>query len=265
MSQEQKKITKISGTSEEIREALKGNKVEIGLDIDGRDPKQVDFLREVLNKPSPNDNVDLKEENEDLRNKLAIIAEKRLDEKRKGVTDKINSLIRDPSRRAEMLEKLKTDSPEGVSAMDTTMKILEEQLANKNQRFETPAGSAPMNAQQMGYGQSQGGDIYSKKFPDYNSMIQALRDESKDPDKQKAQHANLVLNQLLNKYAVAQRNVHTEQRFCEDDSIVKSDKVPTVDFSQANESFSELERFGIRKSPLNYSKQRRIIAQKGDN
>jgi len=72
------------------------------LDIDGPEtPKQVDFFREVLNKPSSND--DLKEEKRDLRNKLALLREKRLDEKRKIVTDKINSLIRDPSRRAEMV------------------------------------------------------------------------------------------------------------------------------------------------------------------
>ena len=125
------------------------------------------------------------------------------------------------------------------------------------------AGSAPMNPQQLG-SSIETDDIYRKKFGSYDDMIRALRNESKSEDKQKAQHANLVLNALLNKYAVAQKQIHEENRYCEDDAIPKTDKVPTIDFSQANESFSELERFGIHKSPLNYSRnQRKIIAQKG--
>jgi len=50
MSEQPKTVAKISGTPEELREALKGNKVEIGLDIDGRDPKQREFLKDILNK-----------------------------------------------------------------------------------------------------------------------------------------------------------------------------------------------------------------------
>jgi len=163
-----------------------------------------------------------------------------------------------------MIEKLNGQKPEGVMAMESTMNLLEEQLSkNNNQRFESPAGSAPMNSQQLG-SSIETDDIYRKKFGSYDDMIRALRNESKSEDKQKAQHANLVLNALLNKYAIAQKQIHEENRYCEDDAIPKTDKVPTIDFSQANESFSELERFGIPKSPLNYSRnQRKIIAQKG--
>ncbi|MGD0644103.1 MAG: hypothetical protein ABSA75_04290 [Candidatus Bathyarchaeia archaeon] len=256
MNEEQKKITKISGTSEEIREALKGNKVEIGLDIDGRDPKQVDFLREVLNKPSPNDNVDLKEENEDLRNKLAIIAEKRLDEKRKIVTNKINSLIRDPSRRAEMLEKLKTDTPDGVSAMDTTMKILEEQLANKNQRFE-PAGSAPMNAQQMGYGQ-QSTDLMHRKFANIEEAIATLQTERRKGN----QEANELLNLLWKKGLGAWREAgHPSQTYSPDSNMEKSNAVPDINFE--NPKVSRESGFPqIKKSPYNYSKTHNAAGQK---
>jgi uncharacterized protein (DUF2267 family) len=268
MSVEQKKtIPKLSGTSEELREALKGNKVEIGLDIDGRDPKQREFLKDILNKPNQNQEQTPEEKDEiisDLTNKLGIIAEKKLDEKRKGVVEKINRYISDPQKRAEMIEKLNGQKPEGVMAMESTMNLLEEQLSkNNNQRFESPAGSAPMNSQQLG-SSIETDDIYRKKFGSYDDMIRALRNESKSEDKQKAQHANLVLNALLNKYAVAQKQIHEENRYCEDDAIPKTDKVPTVDFSQANESFSELERFGIHKSPLNYSRNfRKIVAQKG--
>jgi len=215
-------------------------------------------------KPITNEKeAELQEENEDLKNKLGIIAEKKLDEKRNAVTGKINALIADPQKRAEMIEKLKSQSPEGISNMDSMMNLLEDQLSkSKNERYE-PAGSAPMNPQQMG-SSIETDDIYRKKFGSYSAMITALREESKSEDKQKAQRANLVLNQLLNKYAVAQRDVHTEQRFCEDDAIPKTDKVPTVDFSKSEEPFSELERFGIKKNPLNYSRNRhKIIAQRG--
>ncbi|MGD0202403.1 MAG: hypothetical protein ABSC20_00675 [Candidatus Bathyarchaeia archaeon] len=203
------------------------------------------------------------DESEDLKNKLGIIAEKKLEEKRKGVTEKINTLIADPDKRAEMLENLKGRTPEGIKDMEYTMNLLEEQLSKaKNQKFEVPAGSAPMNSQQLG-SSIETDDIYRKKFGSYDDMIRALRNESKSEDKQKAQHANLVLNALLNKYAVAQKQIHEENRYCEDDAIPKTDKVPTVDFSKSEEPFSELERFGIRKSPLNYARnQRQIIGQK---
>ncbi|MGA3110586.1 MAG: hypothetical protein ABSE15_00955 [Candidatus Bathyarchaeia archaeon] len=250
-----------------LTEGKKIEKVEISanhVDLDKSEQRQL--VRELIQRKDmqqafpPEKIQDVMEENEDLKNKLGLISELELEKHRKGVNEKINRYISDPSKRAEMSEKLKSQSPDGIMAMETTMNLLEDQLTKtNNQRFE-PAGS-PLVPQQMG--EQVQGDIYSKKFGNYNDMIQALRNESKSEDKSKAQRASMVLNQLLNKYAQAQKDVHSEQRYCEDDAIPKTDKVPTVDFSQANEQFSELERFGIKKSPLNYSKQRRIIAQKG--
>ena len=248
MNEEQKKITKISGTSEEIREALKGNKV------DGRDPKQVDFLREVLNKPSSND--DLKEENEDLRNKLGIIAEKRLDEKRKIVTDKINSLIRDPSRRAEMVEKLKTDSPEGVSAMDTTMKILEEQLGSKHERFE-PAGS-PLVPQQIGYGQQQATDLMHRKFANIEEAIATLQTERRKGN----QEANELLNLLWKKGLGAWREAgHPSQTYSPDSNMEKTNAVPDINFENPKVS-GESGFPQIKKSPYGYILTHNAAGQK---
>lgn len=189
-------------------------------------------LKAQANQPDEKDEII-----DDLKNKLGIIAEKEFEKKRKAVNapDEVNS-------------------PERLFGFEIAKKML-------NPKNE-PAGSAPMNPDYNPNGTTD--DIYKKRFGTYDDMVKALRAESKSEDKAKAQRANLVLNALLNKYATSQRDIHTEQRFCEDDAIPKTDKVPVVDFSQANEYFSELERFGIKKSPLNYSKKP-IIAQKGDN
>ena len=226
------------------------------------------ILEEKMASAKPVENektLELQDEVEDLKNKLGIIAEKKLDEKRKAVSEKVNALVVDPQKRSEILEQIKEGSPEKVSMLDQTMNMLSDQLNKSNQqrneRYE-PAGSAPLNPD---YAPNKNQDIYSQKFQTYESMIQALRDESKSEDKQKAQRANTILNTFLNKYATNQKNIHEEQRYSPDDSIPKTDKVPTVDFSQANEPYSELERFGIRKSPLNYShNSRKIVGQKGN-
>lgn len=142
------------------------------------------ILTDAQNHPTGDDpeKTELKERVEDLSNKLGIIAEKRLDEKRKVISDKINKFISDPARRAEMTEKLKTQTPDGVSAMATTMDILEEQLGkNYTTKTETPSGSAPMNRAQMGF--SNDDDFMKRKFPNskegFQQMVIEIRKEMK--------------------------------------------------------------------------------------
>jgi chromosome segregation ATPase len=76
----------------------------------------------------------LTEEAEDLKNKLGIIAEKELEKKRKIVSEKANSLLKDPDRVKEIEAKLST--PEGVAAMEYTMNVLEKQMKIGQEQFE---------------------------------------------------------------------------------------------------------------------------------
>jgi colicin import membrane protein len=196
------------------------------------------------------------EEAEDLKNKLAIVAEKKLEEKRKAVTEKANALLKDPERVKDITDKLST--PEGVAAMEYTMNVLEGQIKRGQEEFEAykaselkkseeaaakakteadtkaaeeakkveeakrleeakkagekpaPAGSAPMNAAQMGEQKST--DLMHIKFESYQAMVRYLHDVENGPDPQKAAEAKAILSDLLRKWAgLVKQNYDTMQ------------------------------------------------------
>jgi hypothetical protein len=176
------------------------------------------------------------DEAEDLKNKLGIIAEKELDKKRKTVTEKANALLKDPERVKEIESKLST--PEGIAAMEYTMNVLEKQMKAGEEQFkayqegerkkaeeaakatedakkaaeeaaksgkpqpkpETPAGSAPLNPQQMGSSE-QPTDLMHMKFGSYEAMVRYLHEVENGPDKERAAEAKAALTTLLEKWA----------------------------------------------------------------
>jgi len=195
----------------------------------------------------------ISEEAEDLKNKLGILAEKELDKKRKGVTEKANALLKDPERVKEITDRLST--PDGVEQMEYTMNVLEKQMRKGEEEFkafqseqqkkleqaakdkeaaesaikaanelaaksgkpitelpklETPTGSAPLNAQQMGG--ANAADMSHLKFDSYGAMIRYLQEVEKGDDKLKAAEAKTALNDLLKKWATLVKQNYVEHK-----------------------------------------------------
>jgi hypothetical protein len=198
------------------------------------------------------------DESEDLKNKLGIIAEKKLEEKRKGVTEKINALIADPEKRAEMIENLNGQNPEGVKALETTMNILEEQLAKaKNQRFETPAGS-PLVAQQMGQGNGEETDLRKIHFPNIESAIVRLREEKAKGNPQAEQLLDLLWKKGIDSWRQAG---HPSQSYSPDSNTEKSNSIPEINFDSPK--VTNVSGFPqIKKSPYGYSRTHNAAGQK---
>jgi hypothetical protein len=116
------------------------------------DKNAVETAKEILekemqkraNEPSKDE---LLEENEQLKTKLALVAEKELEKKRNAVTEKAKELLKDSERVKEITDQL--TSPEGVKAMEFTLNTLEKTLkTGEGEHYSKPAGQAPL---QTGY------------------------------------------------------------------------------------------------------------------
>jgi hypothetical protein len=143
---------------------------------------------------------ELEDENEDLKNKLGLISQIQYEKKQKEATDKVNKLIADPEKRAIFIEQIKSGKPDQVSALDKTMDLLADQLkTNSNQRFETPAGNAPLNSQQ--WGNQNNDNIWTRKFPSGEAMAKSLEAYAQDPNNSPAEQgrAKAVIGELWQK------------------------------------------------------------------
>src|SRR5271157_5284154 len=86
-------------SAEEARKlAVEGKIGKIDLDVNANSPEARKFVKEILEKKDEQQGIpanfkDIAEENEDLKNKLAIIAEKQFEKKRKevGAPDSVNT------------------------------------------------------------------------------------------------------------------------------------------------------------------------------
>lgn len=178
------------------------------------------------------------EETEDLKNKLGIIAEKELEKKRNSVKEKANALLKDPDRVKEITDKLGTPEGIAameftVNTLEKTMKVGQEQFeqykAEQLKKAEeaaakvaadkaaadkaaaealakgekpkeaTPAGTAPLNAQQMGNPQPT--DLMHMKFESSEAMVRYLHEVEQGPDKLRAAEAKAALEELMRKWA----------------------------------------------------------------
>ena len=186
------------------------------------------------------------EETEDLKNKLGIIAEKELDKKRKGVVEKANVLLKDPERVKEIEAKLSTPDGIAameytMNVLEKQMKVGEEQYKTYQEeerkkaevaakaaeesadakakadaeaeksgkpqpKAEIPAGSAPLNSQQMGNPLPP--DLMHMKFNSYAAMVRYLHEVEDGPNKERAAEAKVALNDLLRKWASLVKQSH---------------------------------------------------------
>ena len=113
------------------------------------------------------DKETLKEENEDLRNKLSLIAEKQFEKKRQ-----------------EVGAPPEIDTPEKLQGF----------VAAKTKR-ETPSGSAPLNRQQYGGGSED--SIWTRKFSSGEAMVKALEQVANDKSNlEESKKATFALKQL---------------------------------------------------------------------
>ena len=119
---------------------------------------------------------ELAEENEDLKNKLSIIAERELEKKRKAISERATSLLKNPEKRTEMLEKIKTESPEQLQNTEAMLGILEKELGKGEEHKSIPSGSAELVSQQYG-GQQEKTDLLHRRFDTIEQAIQVLRSE----------------------------------------------------------------------------------------
>jgi hypothetical protein len=240
----------------------KENSGEVTVKIE-KDSENEELKRKL--KAQEDANKKLAEEAEDYKEKLALEEEVKNEKRRQFLTEKSQTLLDKTDLTKEQFEeKIKTS--EGLREVADIFRIAERAIEKaKPEEKKVSAGSAPLNAAQ-GYGQGGNEDIYTKKFESYEDMIKALRTESHSDDPARARKASMVLNELLNKYARGQKENKSENVYSEDTNVPKTDKTPDLVMDNlADEPYSELERFGIKKSPLGYSKrnQRQIIVQKG--
>jgi len=212
----------------------------------------------------------LGEETEDLKNKLGIIAEKELDKKRKAVTEQAKTLLKDDARVKEIEAKLST--PEGIAAMEYTMNVLEKSLkigqeeqkayveaerkkaeeaakvaeAAKAAGQPAPAGSAPMNAAQMGNAQPT--DLMHMKFDSYQAMVRYLHEVENGSVKERAAEAKVALDELLKKWASLVKQGYDSMRGAEP---MGKDQPLFKDLLKSRRAQEELKRREQGKNPEN--------------
>lgn len=165
-----------------------------------------------------------KEEAEDYKGKLEMIAEKELDKKRAVVKEKASKLIQDPERIKEIEAKLK--DPEQVAATEYMLKVLEDALNKGEEQHKAlldaekakieeaakaaasggapPAGSAPLNAAQTG-GAKTG-------YDSAEAMVADLRKREHSSDPVIAAEAKAILDELFKKWATAVKQEFNEMR-----------------------------------------------------
>ena len=189
------------------------------------------------------------DEAEDYKSKLEILALKKLEEKRKEVEEKANSVFRDTSKRVEITEQIKNANPEQLSSLDKMLNLFSEQSKKSSQ--SEPAGSAPLSSAQ-GYGsQKQETDLSKIRFNTIEDAIRRLREEKAKGNPQAEPLLSALFKKGIQNYLV----VHENASYCEDDKIAKTSGEPTVNFAEYKPSdFSEIRRFGIKNAEPNYSK-----------
>jgi hypothetical protein len=164
-----------------------------------------------------------KEEAEDAKGKLGLIAEKELEKKRTAVKEKANTLFQGDAERIKDIEARLKD-PEGVQAMEYTLNVLDQTLKKGEEarkKFaeeekakleakqkadaeaiaagKVPEGSAPLNDKQLG--QSSTSDLMKMKFDSHEAMVRYLKELEHGPDPEQAAKATVILNEFFAKWA----------------------------------------------------------------
>lgn len=176
-------------SSESDLDSKKKEKIDVNVTID--DKAQREMNRELLDrldeKQSSDSEQELREENEDLKNKLGIIAERAIEKKldQLGVTS--------PELRAHFVK-----NPSELMSFEQGQKM------GLNQKGPAPSGDIPLSSAQLG--QSGNLELLKKRFPSVEAMIKHLRTVERNSTNPYAQNeAKLLLEKLFQKTIKSQK------------------------------------------------------------
>lgn len=153
--------------------------------------KKKDFVVEIDTKETERlatEKEKLRAENEDLKEKLSIIAEKQL-------LKRMNELHLTSEQRSEVIK-------------DPTL------LRNY---IKTPAGSVGLTPQQ--YGEQNDLDLYRRKFPDEQSMVTAILNDMHSSDSKKAEIAKSYYEGLLGLWVRGKRSKQGLDEFYDSNKV----------------------------------------------
>lgn len=180
------------------------------------------------------------EENEDLKGKLGLIAEKELEKKRTAIRENAKRLFQNDAERIKDIEAKLTD-PEGVQNMEFTLNVLDQtlkkgeeaakKLAEENAKkveeqkkaeeaaakaaaegnTPPPAGTAPLNEKQLG-AQAPITDMFKMQFDSHEAMVRYLREAEKSPNPETAAKAKAALGTLFEKWTALVKSQHDAQQ-----------------------------------------------------
>lgn len=206
---------------------------ELNLDLTAKadldDPEQRRIVEKAIDykkakeKEITQSKDELEEENEDLKNKLAIIAEKEFEKKKAqlGCTD------------PEVL------TPDALRMWEKGKKTVE------GTSFHSPSGTARCDIpEQMGFPNNDNLPLRQKKFASYEAMITYTRELARKGDPESIQ----VLKELEAKALSDYGEHHQDISYSPDKNVPKSSAIPEVVMDNLEEKEpSELEKFGIKK------------------
>jgi len=164
-----------------------------------------------------------KDDADDAKGKLGLIAEKELEKKRTSIKEKANTLFQGDDERLKDIESRLKD-PEGVQAMEYTINLLDDQIKKGQEAAKklaeedkvkleakakadaeaaaagkSPSGSAPLNNAQLG--QTETNDLMKMKFDSHEAMVRYLKDLERGTDLELAAQAKVVLDKFFANWA----------------------------------------------------------------
>lgn len=164
-----------------------------------------------------------REEAEDAKGKLGLIAEKELEKKRTTIKEKANILFQGDQERIKDIEARLKD-PESIQAMEYTINLLDDQIKKGQEAAKklaeedkakleakakadaeaaaggkAPDGSAPLNNAQLG--QTETSDLMKMKFDSHEAMIRYLKELEHGTDPELAAQAKVVLDKFFQNWA----------------------------------------------------------------
>jgi hypothetical protein len=175
--------------------------------------------------------AEVKEENEDLKERLSLIAEKEIEKKL--------------SQHPELTQEQRIEFAQNPEAL----KAYEE---GKNAQTGIPSGTAPLQSnyfEQFQKGQ-QNEDLLKRQWNSPEEMIMYLRAN-------KSAQSEKILNELWKKTLEASTVHHVPMQYPPKD-VEKEGKVPDRNFlnpDSVHETESELEKLGVQKNPLFYAQK----------
>lgn len=193
------------------------------------DPEQRQLVKELIDKKEDRDSEH--EQLIDARAKLEILAEKAMEEKMNRLH--VPNSLRDSFRA----------NPEKLQGYEQGLK----QVA--------PAGSAPLNERQYGYQQNNNSPdtpLRERAFPDTESMIRYLRSQN-------TKEAEQALNRLWVAYIRGWKEMGRPSTVYPPIDQPTGSGTPEMIMNapqKGAEEDSEIEKWGIKKSPQNYSRRK---------